>query len=235
MKKIWVLVVTMLTANSMAVVGLVSWLALSGRMDIDRITKVREMFGETIDEQNMRLAEEEAQLQETQAQAENVVPKGLPRSASELVAMRLEATAVDRQLIERLRREVEDLQRKLRRDQSMLDSRARDFKKEREAFNAMRAGLAAIEGQEQFRKSVELVNSLKPADSKVLLDVLLNEGNQEQVVSYLDALEERSRSQIISEFIKDGQQDLAANLLESIRLRGLEAVVDGDITNGPGS
>jgi len=219
----------------MAAVGLVGWLVLSGRLDIDRLAKVREMFSETIDEQTARQDEEEAQQREAQAAAENGLPKGPPRSASELVAMRLEATAVDRQRIERLRREVEDLQRKLRRDQSMLDSRARDFKEKREAFIAMRARLAAIEGQEQFRKSVDLVNSLKPTDSKVLLDVLLNEGQEEQVVSYLDALEDRSRSRIITEFIKDGQQDMAANLLESIRLRGLETVVDGDSNNGPDS
>ena len=149
--------------------------------------------------------------------------------------MRLEATDVDRQRIERLRREVEDLQRKLRRDQKILDSKANDFKKQKEAFSAMRSRLAAIEGQEQFRKTVDLVNTLKPADAKALLDVLLKEDQEEQVVSYLDALEERARSRIMSEFIKDGQQELAAQLLESLRLRGLEATTDGDLNDGPES
>lgn len=235
MKKVWTAILILLFANTFAAAGFLSWLVVSGRIDIQRLTYIREMLGETVEQEKARLAAEEAQLQESLAAADDGIPDGPSRTASELVAMRLEATAVDRQRIERLRREVEDLQRKLRRDQSMLDSQASDFKEQREAFRAMRARLAEIEGQEQFRKSVELVNSLKSSDSKALLDVLLNEGRQEQVVSYLDALEDRTRSRIIAEFIKDGQQDMAANLLESLRLRGLEPVADGDIANGPDS
>ncbi len=235
MKKVWIAILIMLFANTFAAAGFIGWLVISGRIDLHRLTRIREMLGETVEQEKARLAAQEAELQKKLAAEDDGIPDGPPRNASELVAMRLEATAVDRQRIERLRREVEDLQRKLRRDQNMLDSQASDFNKQREAFRAMRARLDAIEGQEQFRKSVELVNSLKSSDSKALLDVMLNEGKQEQVVSYLDALEDRTRSRIIAEFIKDGQEDLAANLLESIRLRGLEPVADGDMANEPDS
>jgi hypothetical protein len=227
-KKIQTLVLSMVVANAVAIAGLSGWLFFTGRIDDERVAKVREIFRETVNQENKRLEMETAQEEEAIRASADGVPDGLPRTASELVAMRLDATDVDRQRIERLRREVQDLQRKLRRDQSVLDNQASNFQEERDAFDAMRERLAEVEGHEQFQKSVSLLNSLKSNETKSILEVLIGEKKQEQVVSYLNALEDRSRSRVIAEFIKDGQQELATDLLESLRLRGLEAVVDGE-------
>ncbi len=234
MKKLQTLVLSMIVANAVAIVGFSGWLIFTGRIDRDRVTKVREIFAETVSQEQKRLEMEAAQEEEAIRASTDGVPDGPPRTASELVAMRLEATDVDRQRIERLRREVQDLQRKLRRDQSVLDSQASSFQEERDAFDAMRERLAEVEGREQFRKSVALLNSLKSTETKTILEVLIGEKKQEQVVSYLNALEERSRSRVIAEFIKDGQQELATDLLESLRLRGLEADVDGEKADDSG-
>jgi hypothetical protein len=233
-KKIWTIIVVLGLANVFALGGFVGWLGYSGRLSMERLRSVREMFTETVDEEQARLADEEAQAAAAAAAADNGLPEGPARNASELVAMRLEATEVDMQRIERLRREVEDLQRKLRRDQTMLDTKSAEFADQREAFAAMRERIAAIEGSEQFKKSVGVLESLKSADAKAMLDELLTSGDREQVVSYLDAMEDRTRSRIMTEFVKDGQQDLAAELLESLRTRGLQAVANGETPDDPG-
>ena len=234
MKRIWTIIVVLGLANVFALGGFTGWLASSGRLNIDRVRKIREMLTETVAEENARIAAEEEQAAAAAAAADDGLPSGPPRTASELVAMRLEATEVDMERISRLRREVEDLQRKLRRDQGMLDTQSASFATERNDFLAMRARLAEIEGAEQFRKSVGVLESLKSADAKAMLDVLLTDGQQEQVVSYLDAMDERIRSRVMTEFVKDGQPDLAAQLLESLRTRGLEAVASGETPNDPG-
>lgn len=234
MKKIWTAIVVLGLANVFAIGGFTGWLAQSGRLNLDRVRQIREMLSETVAQENARIAAEAEQAAAAAAAADDGMPDGPPRNASELVAMRLEATEVDMARIARLRREVEDLQRKLRRDQAMLDAQTEQFAGEKTDFEAMRARLAEIEGQEQFRKSVGVLESLKAADAKSMLDVLLTDGQHEQVVSYLDAMDERIRSRVMTEFVKDDQSDLAAGLLESLRKRGLEAVATGETLNDPG-
>ncbi len=234
MKRIWTIIVVLGLANVVALGGFVGWLGSSGRLSVDRLREIRAMLTETVADEQKRLDAEAEQAAAEAAAADDGMPDGPPRSASELVAMRLAATEVDMQRIERLRREVEDLQRKLRRDQAMLDEQSAAFAQEREEFRLMRERLAEIEGAEQFRKSVGVLESLKSADAKEMLDVLLTDGQNEQVVSYLNAMEERTRSRVMTEFVKDGQADLAADLLESLRQRGLEAVATGVTPDEPG-
>jgi FAD/FMN-containing dehydrogenase len=227
-KKLQTLILSIVIVNAVAIVGFSGWLLYTGRIDRERVQKVREIFKETVDQEKVRIEIETSQKEEANRASAVGAPGRPPRAASELVAMRLEATDVDRQRIERMRREVQDLQRKLRRDQTVLDIQASSFQENRDAFNAMRERLAEIEGHEQFKKTVDLLNSLKSNETMSILVVLIAEKKQEQVVSYLNALEERSRTRVFAEFIKDGQQELASDLLESLRLRGLEAGVDGE-------
>lgn len=234
MKRLWTVIIIIGLGNVIALGGFAGWLGSSGRLNLDRVREIRMMLSETIAQEQARLDAQAAQAEAEAAAADDGMPDGPPRSASELVSMRLVATEVDMQRIERLRREVEDLQRKLRRDQSMLDEQSATLAQEREEFRLMRERLARIEGAEQFRKSVGVLESLKSTDAKSMLAVLLNDGQNEQVVSYLNAMEDRIRSKIMTEFVKGGQAELAAELLESLRQRGLEAVATGVMPDEPG-
>ncbi|RMH11102.1 MAG: hypothetical protein D6695_09960 [Planctomycetota bacterium] len=229
MKRIGTIISVLAIANVLAFGGFVGWLGQTGRLSMERLAAVREIFRETVAMEKARL-EAQAKQEQAEKEAAKAEPSGPARTSSELVAMRLNATDVDMQRIERLRREVEDLQRKLRRDQAMLDERAAEFAQERDAFNAMRERLKQIEGADQFRKSVELLETIKSADAKQMLDELLQQGSQEQVVSYLNAMDGRASSKIIAEFVKDGQSDVAAQLLEALRTRGLEPAGSGEQT-----
>ncbi len=89
----------------------------------------------------------------------------------------------------------------------------------------MRERLKDIEGSEQFVKALNVLKESKPKDSKEMLNVLIEDGKREQVVSYLSALATGIRTEIIAEFIKAEQAELAAGLLESIRMRGQETAL----------
>lgn len=227
MKRIWTILSVLALANVVALGGFVGWLGQTGRLNADRLRAVREMFSETIAAEKARLDVQAKQAAEAEKAKQNEL-SGEARTASELVAMRLNATDVDLQRIERLRREVEDLQRILSRDQASLDSQVATFHAERDAFNAMRERMKEIEGGDQFRKSVGVLESVKSTEAMQMLDDLLKKGNREQVVSYLNTMDERIRSKVLSEFIKAGQPDVAADLLEALRTRGLEAGAPGE-------
>lgn len=227
MKRIWTVLSVIALANMVALGGFVGWLGQTGRLSKDRLHEVREMFTDTVAAEQARRDAEAKQAAEVEA-ARLAVPSGKPRTASELVAMQVNATVEDLQRIERLRREVEDLQRTLRRDQASLDGQVASFQAERDEFNAMRERMREIEGGDQFKKSLSVLETVKANEAKQILDNLLTDGADEQVVSYLNAMDERARSRILSEFIKVGQTEVAADLLEALRTRGLEARADGE-------
>ncbi len=223
MKAIWNIITVMALANLIAVIGFVWWLHFSGRLNMARVEAVRTILSETIAEQASRESAEAAAAEaKAQQEAEAERMAGPPVTASETLSMRIETSEIDRQRIERLKREVKNLTETLARERRKLDDDRAAFEKRKKAFEDMRARIAAIEGDEQFVKSVGVLEKLDPADAKKTLSQLLTT-DREQVVSYLDTMSARARTAVFAEFIKDGQQDVAAELLEEIRVRGLVA------------
>ncbi len=223
MKAAWNVITGVALANLIAIVGFVWWLHFSGRIDAERVQAIRAMLGETIAEQAARESAE-AQQREADAsrEAEIALMSQPPVTASEELSLRVETSAIDLQRLERLKREVKNLTETLSRERRRLDEERQAFELERDAFKAMREEIARIEGDEQFSRAVGVLETLKSAEAKQTLVELLDE-NREQVVSYLNAMKPRQRTKILDEFIADGQPDVAAELLEAIRLRGLEA------------
>lgn len=223
MRSAWHVITVMALANLIAIVGFVWWLHFSGRIDGDRVETIRAMLAEPIDAERARKNAEAAEAEaEHERQAEIRQMSGPPVSASEALSLRIETSEIDLQRIQRLNREVRDLTATLSRERRELDREREAFEKMRAAFEAMREEIARIEGDEQFAKSVGVLESLRPADAKQTLLELID-SDRAQVVAYLNAMKARQRSKVMTEFVKDGQADLAAELLEEIRLRGLVA------------
>jgi hypothetical protein len=55
---------------------------------------------------------------------------------------------------------------------------------------------------------------------------LIQQGEIDQVVAYLNAMQERTRTRIIDEFLTD-QPGVATDLLERLRMRGIAARPQG--------
>jgi len=121
-----------------------------------------------------------------------------------------------------MKREVENLQATLRKESRLIEVRREQLEDEKEEFRKMRQRLAGLEGGKQFKKSLGTLSELKAKDAKVVLSKLLEQEKEEEVITYLSSMESGVRTGIISEFIKSGEEELAADLLESIRMRGLE-------------
>lgn len=224
MKKLIKALMVVAILNLLAVLAGAGWVFASGRVDKQRVLEVVDMFEETTIGRDARIKSEESEIAAAQASVEKDLP-ALAMNSNELNDVRLQLTQIDRARLERMQREITDLQNTLKRERALLASERVDFTDQREAFDAMRERLKDIEGSEQFGKALNVLKESKAKDSKEMLNVLIEDGKREQVVSYLSALATGVRTEIIAEFIKAEQAELAAGLLESIRLRGQETAL----------
>lgn len=170
MKTLWNALCVVAIANLLAIAGFVGWLAQSDRLDMGRLREIRAMVSTTLSEERAAkeaLAKaEEAAAKAAAAQARADQP---PLTASEQLAARLEATALDQQRMERLRREVQDLQGRVDRERTILDRERADFAETVRRFEASQGRALARAKDAQFRKAIETLESLKPKEALTLL------------------------------------------------------------------
>ncbi len=221
MKKLTKAIMIVAILNLIAVLGGAGWLLSSGRVSKNRVMEMTSMFQETVVAQEAQAKAEQAAIDKEIAEQEKPLP-AIPLNAVERNLVRVEMTQVDRQRSERMKREVENLQATLRKESRLLGLEREQLVADKEEFRKMRERLAGLEGGKQFKKSLNTISELKAKDAKAILSTLLEQEKREEVITYLSSMESGVRTGIIAEFIKAGEQELAADLLESIRMRGLE-------------
>ncbi|MCE7972941.1 MAG: hypothetical protein DYG92_01260 [Leptolyngbya sp. PLA1] len=258
MKMIWNALSVLAVANLLGLLGFVGWLKADDRLNADRARAVRAVFGKTIAEEAAEAAKAQAEKEAGEkAAAEAKRRDQPPLTAEQRVALRLEATEIDRQRMERLQREVEDLRRVLSTERAALDRDRAAFVAEKSAFEAASAATRRALEDGQFQKTLGVLAAMKPKDAVGLLTQMLKGENfapagqvpalaaggaasttmapptsagEDQVVSYLDAMDEKPRGRIMTELAKSDPA-LATRLLGRIRERAQFAPVPGN----PGS
>ena len=228
-------ILIILVLNLIAMLVGIGWLLSSGRVNKERVLDLTQLFEVPVAVEQAQLAAQEKAQAEADALKEREVPD-LALNSDERNLVRIEMTQIDIARMDRMRREIEDLRASLRKERQGLAQARSELQKEEEAFQAMRDRLAELEGGQQFKKALDTLTSMAAKDAKAVLSSLLantlltNEGGKyEEVVSYLSAMDERARASIMTEFVKAGEEQLAADLLESVRLRGIEATTASGI------
>jgi hypothetical protein len=249
MKTIWNVISVLAVANLLALVAFLGWLRATDRLNLDRAREVRALLTPTVHEvQAEQDAAAKAKEQEKLHDEEEKKASKPPLTALERLAARMEATELDRQRIERLKREVQDLQRQLAEDRRRLAAERLAFENDKKAFEQQVAEAAAAVSDEQFQKTLKVLQAQKPAQAVQLLQEMLadptpkpefaavpmangvpppptpqetaaSEERLRTVVTYLDAMNDKSRTKIIEALTKTDPK-LAAELLERLRQRG---------------
>ena len=223
MKAIWTILAVIAVANMLALLGLVGWLKSSDRLDMARVAEVRRLFVETTAQRKTREEDDKAKAEAEQKAAAELAKQGQPPlAAADVLAAKLEQSKLDQERLQSLRREVQLLQETLRRERTQLDADRQAFLKERADFEKARQAVVQTEGNAQFKKALATIEGLKPDKAKTALQELLDLKQVDQVVAYLNAMQERSRTKIIDEFIKSDPK-VATDLLERLRTRGMLA------------
>lgn len=221
-RSLWTVVSILALANLLALLGFAGWLTASDRLNGDRLESVRKMFSETIAEQAARQEKEQADAEAEAARAkEKEAARRPPLTAQDRLLVQTQFDTVLQQQVELTKRTLGDMKRSLDAQRRKLDSDTAAFVKKKSAFEAMRNTIIEIEGDAQFKKALGLYQSLRAPDAANALRELYDKGDREQVVAYLNAMEARKASKILTQF----EPPMAADLLERLRTRGVVAAV----------
>lgn len=228
MKKIWMMVSVLALANVAAVAALLGWLGMTGRLDTERVRAVRVMLAEPVSEQKAREADAQTQADQQAQEAAAAEASSKPAAtAAERLAIQQLADEIVQQRVQLLDKQVKTLKAGLDRERRELNQRQAEFKAERDKFLAYRKRIEDMEKDAQFQKALDGYAKLKPADTKAIFQVLIDQGQTEQVVAYLNKMQTRIRAKVIKEF-KDDDPKVAAILQERLRTFGLVAEDTGD-------
>lgn len=224
MRTIWNALSVMAVANLVAIMGIVGWLVAGGRVDRERVMRVRETFVETVAQEKERIAQDEAASAAAEAAAaeEQRKKEGAPVPFVDAMDMRIQRNADEEQRLERLRKEITQMQQAIAREQRKIDADLLLLEERETAFAALRERIKETEGNKQFRKSLSVLEAMDAADAMGALGEILRTGDTEQVVAYLNSMQDRKRAAVMTEFIASGQAGVAADLLERIRKRGVD-------------
>jgi hypothetical protein len=231
MKMLWTVVSFLAVVHLLALAMFVGWLRYSGRLNEQRVLAVKDMFSKTIeDAAEDAAAAEAAAAQEARDAADEARRVDPPISSAETVHYVSMIKQQEEQAKRRLEGEIRALQLQLEQRSRALDDRERRLDLRDERWRAANQADVERRTDEQFLKTVKLYESIPPKQAKQMLIELVDGGDLEQAVAYVDAMNPRAAAKIIKELKTDTEVELATELLEALRTFGLppEAPEDAD-------
>jgi hypothetical protein len=232
MKSILKLLLVLAIAHLLAVVAFVGWLFGTGRVDAERLSRVRGIFAApvAVEAKERRKAEEEAEL----AMADEEFARKLRELPFES-ADRADTTIRSREQIalalRRFHDETQRMREQLARDGSDLDAREIAFNARVDAWEKSIEAEKQRRTDEQFRKAVKLVEAMPPKQGKQWMLELYGSGQTETAVSYLDAMSASKAANLLKSFTGEEETKVATILLERVRMLGLESEARAGRTN----
>jgi hypothetical protein len=223
MKTLWASLSVLAVANLLALLGLIGWLSASDRLDLSRVRAIRTTLAETLTQQKAREDEANAKAEaDARAVKEKEEAAKPPIGAADTLDLKLEQSKADQERLEAVRREVRFLQETLKRERAALDADWAALNKAKADFEQARKVVLQTEGNAQFKKALATLEGLKPDKARTALQQLIDAKQVDQAVAYLNAMQERTRTKVIDEFLKTDPK-VATDLLERLRTRGVLA------------
>ncbi len=218
------LLLVLAIAHLLAVLGFLGWLVGTGRIDSDRLSRLRAMFLQPI-------AQEVAARGQAQAD-EDARKEGLDREfqLGQIPLTSEERSGSSARNEERLQILMREKMEQLRVRKLAVDSEITKLAQEITAFENRKSGweesIAAEkqrETDEQFRKAVRLIESMPPKQARLWILELVKTGKTETAVAYLDAMSAGKSANLLKSFKGDDETKVATELLERLRMLGLES------------
>lgn len=226
MKRLWNIISFIAVVNLLSLLLFGAWLWQSGRLDVERIDRVRELLAMTIADEQAAAEERAAQAEREQAEAAERAWRAnppLPSAAHVQQVSRAEDQAD--QAMRRVRDETARLQEQLDGRAAELDQREQAFRSARETWLGSIDAEKSRRSDEQFLQTVRQYETAPAKIARQWMIQLIDEGGRDQVVAYLDAMNPRAASKILREFKTEEEAALATELLEELRTFGLDAVL----------
>jgi len=236
MKTIWSIVSFLAVVNLLALATFAAWLWHSDRLDGERVQQVRELFSMTIPE-----AQAAAKRAETQVKAELAERTELafradpPFSSAAAIELGSQVTRHTDQEIRRLEDAKQRGLAQLAESQRLVAEQEAASKARIERWEKTVAAEVSRKADEQFAKTVKLLESLPPKQAKQTIVELLSTDKADQAVAYLNAMKPRLAAKVLGAFKTTAENKLATDLLEQLRTFGLPADGSDDAGNANAS
>lgn len=191
------------------------------------------VFSHTLDEE-AKLAEEAEQAElAAQAMAEQTLRMQQVAGGPLTPEARLQSIQVvdekQRALIERQKVEAQALKRQLDLQQRLIEEKIAELDAKREAFDTAIATKIQEMQEADFKEAVAMLEGIPPKQAKQVVQEWLTGGDQDQVVDYLSAMEERKAAKVLKEFKLPNEVAQAAVLIEQLRLRTDQVKAEADL------
>lgn len=226
MRTLWNVVSFLAVVHLLALALFVGWLWRSDRLSMDRVEQIRSMLSTTLSEEasQQRQAEREAeQQQQEQAEAERREHPPLP-AAQQVSAVNLMREQQQR-AVDRLEDEKQLLLAQLERIRDQHEATKREFEQQKQQWYDSIDEERQRKADEQFQQTLKLYEQIPSRQARDMLLALVDDGDMNQAVAYIDAMNSRAAAKIIREFKTAPQVELAKELLEELRTFG---VLDAD-------
>ena len=237
-RTLWNVFALLLLIHLLATAGFVLWLRGSGRLDQARLSQVVALFKTTIaDEQAAQEAARQEELEQQQQRGElarlEEVADG-PTTVGDRLRNRQEDDEVALQKLEMTERAMAILRKNIENAGSDLARQQAAAEQERRAFEQRMAARLEVLADENFQQAVSVYESLKPDQAKAMLLELIEQGEEDQVIEYLAAMQLRKSAKVLSQFEAGAEAKVASRLIEGLRLRGLEpTAAPTQVAGGP--
>lgn len=218
MKIAWNIIAFVAIMNLLAVLFFGGWLAVSGRVSNERIESVRTLFAVPADTEaeaaaKQRLAEDIETLQFE----ENASLSRQPMGSDAQIAAVEDLLRREQLLMRRIERENTEDRRALEMFERQLAEREQALEARIAAFDDSRRKVLAESGQESFVAVVKLMETLPSRQAKDQILLLVANGEKTEAVRCLRAMRAGPRTQIIASMKTEAEQQVASDLLESLR------------------
>jgi len=229
-RSFWLAISVLAVANALGLLAFFGWLKATDRLDRARLEQVRAIFAPTAAQLK---AEEQKKSAQAEAEARSAAERArLAKPAvttEQELQSRFDATEIDRQRRQRIRDEIAQLQRILGEKMEVIAQLNAQIAQAKTDFEETTKRTRAQATDQQFKKALTVLEGLKPAAAKTMLRATMDsaDGGREQVIAYLNAMDDETRTAIVQEFNKEDPK-LAAELLNQLRTRGVPPPAPGD-------
>ncbi|MBL4575440.1 MAG: hypothetical protein JKY51_04975 [Opitutaceae bacterium] len=224
MKMMWNLFVGIVIANVLFWGGCVGWMYAGGYTNQERIDNLVEAFSLTVDEEAALeadaalVAEEIQQILEQQARLESI-GKG-PTTLREQLDKAQQADETSLERIKFFNNQNQALRQEMARFKADHGRRVEQLAVDRKAFEQEVEDRAKQTRDADFQQTIELYETQAPKQTKMAFQVLMAQGQTDQVVAYLAAMSPRKAGKVLGQFKLPEEIPQAVILLERLRTRG---------------
>jgi hypothetical protein len=215
MKKLWNALVLALAVNFLLAGGAVAWLYKRGRLDRDRVGRIRKIISENPAPVGPK--EDSAQVAGATTRPavtlDALLEKHTGKRAGEQVEVVQQAFDAQSVLLDRRRREVEDLAGQVARQQEKLAGDRAALEADRRAFMEKEAAARDVASDQGFQESLKLYAAMPSRQAK---DVFLSMPD-ETVVRYLRALPPRTATKVVKEYKTPEETERIRRIMERMR------------------